>query len=344
MLSYEMKRNSSIALPSTFEGNIEYIGQQPVAVIVPTKLEIEKKRRDDNIYTTLQSYTIKEAIESFLTILKPSTAKAYKCSLKWMDKKKIIDFQQKLSEFALVNYSEILAKIKKEAMTPATQQARAAALISFTKYLNERSNKLIPRCQPILSGVERTFNKVRDKSKTQPLSRLEAKQLLETLKIIDFTTYVISCLALNSGRRISEVLNLTWKDIDFSKKQISFVVLKLQFEKRVSITYSSEVFDDLAIIKRTNPYSRETSPVFLRNSGSPLSYQTIWQRFKKASRMLGREYTPHCLRSSFVSIAAEEGHSHVDIQSCTGHSSLKMLNYYDRGSEEGALTKKFSIY
>ena len=323
------------------DNNIEYI-DEPVA-IAPTTLEIEKKKMEDNIYTALQSYTIKDAIDSFLTILKPSTAKAYRCSLKWLHKKKIINFDQKLSEFALVNYTSILADIRREAATPATQQARSAALISFSKYLNSRSNNLIPRCQPVSHGVERTFSRIRDKSKTKPLSRLEAKQLLETLKTISFATYIIAFIALNSGRRISEVLALKWGDVNFESKTISFTILKLQYEKKVSITYCDQIFEDLALIKRTNPYARSTSPIFLRNTGCPVSYQTIWQRFKKASRLLGADYTPHCLRSTFVSIASEEGNSHNDIKSCTGHSSLNMVDYYDRGSEEGSLTKKFSV-
>ena len=277
MKSYEISRYDN-------NDNIEYIDN--TTVMVPNKLEIEKKKRDDNIYSALESYTIKEAIESFLTILKPSTAKAYRCSLKWLHNKKIIDFDQKLSDFALVNYSNILAQIRKEAIIPATQQARAAALISFTKYLNSRTNRLIPRCQPVSHGVERTFKSIREKSKTKPMTRLQSKQLLETLKVINFQTYVIAFLALNSGRRISEVLQITWKDVNFEERKISFKILKLQYEKVVNITYSSTIFEDLMIIRRTNTYAQSTSPVFLRNNGSPVSYQTIWQRFKKASRLL----------------------------------------------------------
>ncbi len=334
MKSYEISRYDN-------NDNIEYIDN--TTVMVPNKLEIEKKKRDDNIYSALESYTIKEAIESFLTILKPSTAKAYRCSLKWLHNKKIIDFDQKLSKFALVNYSNILGQIRTEAIIPATQQARAAALISFTKYLNSRTNRLIPRCQPVSHGVERTFKSIREKSKTKPMTRLQSKQLLETLKVINFQTYVIAFLALNSGRRISEVLQITWKDVNFEERKISFKILKLQYEKVVNITYSSTIFEDLMIIRRTNTYAQSTSPVFLRNNGSPVSYQTIWQRFKKASRLLGADYTPHCLRSTFVSIAAEEGKSHADIKACTGHSSLDMVAYYDRGSEDGSLTKDFSV-
>jgi integrase len=201
----------------------------------------------------------------------------------------------------------------------------------------------VPRCNPIASGVEKTFGKIREKSTSKPLTRLEAKQLLETLKTINFATFVLSFLCLNSGRRVSEVLALTWKDVDFEKKQVSFLIKKLAYEKRVSINYSDGIFDDLALIKRTNLVSQQTSHVFLRNNGQPLSYQAVWQRFRKASRLLNRTYTPHNLRATFISIAAEDGKSHTEIQSCSGHSSLAMVAYYDHGTEEGNLSKNFSI-
>ena len=277
MKSYEISRYDN-------NDNIEYIDN--TSVMGPNKLEIEKKKRDDNIYSALESYTIKEAIESFLTILKPSTAKAYRCSLKWLHNKKIIDFDQKLSKFALVNYSNILAQIRKEAIIPATQQARAAALISFTKYLNSRTNRLIPRCQPVSHGVERTFKSIREKSKTKPMTRLQSKQLLETLKVINFQTYVIAFLALNSGRRISEVLQITWKDVNFEERKISFKILKLQYEKVVNITYSSTIFNDNKANQHLRPvhqpciFKKQRKPGVLSNYLATIQkgIATSWSR------------------------------------------------------------------
>ena len=175
------------------------------------------------------------------------------------------------------------------------------------------------------------------------MTRVEAKHLLEILKTINFATYIFAFIALNSGRRASEVLALRWDGIDFDKKQISFVVKKLSFEKIVSITYSDGLFEDLNLLKRCNSYSSPSSPVFMRTNGQPISYAAVWNRFRKASTILGKQVTPHCLRSTFVSIAAQEGHSHTDIQSCTGHQSLSMIQYYDHTSEQGSLTQKFSV-
>ncbi len=321
--------------------NIEIIPQGPAQP--QNQLELAKKIRDNKIYEALQEHTLNEAVESFLTILKPSTARAYKSSLKWLAKRDILNFDQKLSEFALVNYAQTLGEIKKHASTTSSRQSRAAAFISLTKYLNSRSNSLIPRCHPVTSGIERTFGKVYDKGRTKPLSRVEAKQLLDILKTINFATYIFAFIALNSGRRSSEVLALRWEDINFDKKQISFVVKKLSFEKIVAITYSDGLFEDLRLLKRCNSYSSPSSPVFMRTNGAPISYAAVWNRFRKASSMLGKQVTPHCLRSTFVSIASEEGHAHTDIQSCTGHQSLSMISYYDHTSEQGELSKKFSI-
>lgn len=321
------------------ETDIQIIGP----AVQPNDLEIEKTRRDNAVYEALKAHTVEEGIDSFLTVLKPSTARAYKSSLTWLKKKGILSFDQRLSEFALVNYSMVLGGIRGQGLSLATEQARAAAFISFTKYLNTRSNNLIPRCQPVTTGVEKTFGRLREKGTTKPLSRFEARHLLEILKVLHFQTYVISFICLNAGRRITEVLELRWRDVDFDKKQITFVVKKLTFEKRVSVTYEDGLFADLGILKRCNPFSQSASHIFLRTNGQPISYSAVWARFKKASKVIGKEITPHCLRSTFVSLAAQEGHSHTEIKGVTGHSSVGMVEYYDHNTELGTLTKKFTV-
>ena len=327
------------------EDNIEFIlptfrdGLQQLK-----KIELAKNERNNAIACTLEKHTLKEAVESFLAILKPMTARSYKTSWNYLTKYKILNPNMLLSDFALLNYPIILGKIRTENTgAVSSRQVRAGFFISFTRYLSTRTNGIIPVCLPIKQGVERTFTRVREKASTKPLTRLECTQFLEILSILHVPTYIIAKVALNSGRRITEVLNLRWKDIDFEQKYISFRVLKTQTEKIVRVRYKEDIFEDLLLLKRVSSRTTLEDYVFQRINGSRISYPAVWARFKKGGEKMQKKIKPHVLRATYISLASAEGHRHSDIAAVTGHSSLALINYYDGLTKPGTLSATFTV-
>ena len=328
------------------ENNIEYIvpGTFREGLQQLNKIELAKKERNDVIASTLEKHTLKEAVESYLAILKPMTARSYKTSWNYMTKFKILNPDMLLSDFALINYPYILGEIRtKYTGARSSRQVRAGFLISLTRYLSTRTNGIIPICSPIKQGVEKTFTRVREKASTKPLTRPECSQFLEILSILHVPTYIIAKVALNSGRRITEVLNLRWKDIDFDLKFISFSILKTEMEKIVRVRYKQEIFDDLLKLKRVSSRTTLDDYVFQRINGSRISYPAIWARFKKCGDKMEKKLTPHVLRATYISLASAEGHRHSDIASVTGHSSLALINYYDGLTKPGTLSETFTV-
>ena len=334
MNSYEISR---------FERD-ENAGNDIIEFIRPNPIDLKKKARDDKIANALSGIDVETALEPFLATLKQNTQRTYRVGFTYLFRNKILDPKLPLDDFAVLNYNLILHAIQNEYTgSKSSRMNRAAAFISFTKFLNRKTNGLVAVCPPHTTGVDKTFFKVREKAVSKPLTRADCVRLLDTLKILHYTTYIVAKIALNSGRRILEVLNLKWRDVNFDEKTISFRVLKTRTEKIVKVKYGQDVFDDLNLLKRSLKNTLQECFVFSRANGTRISYPAVWSRFKKASQMMGQTITPHNLRATYVSLASSAGHRHSEIAAITGHSSVAMVDYYDGLSEPGKLSELFSV-
>ena len=326
------------------EYQFEVSGDDVIEWIRPNQIDLKKKERDDKIANALSGVDVETALEPFLGSLKQNTEKTYRVGFTYLFKNKILDPKQKLDDFAILNYNDVLHAIQNEHTgSKASRMNRAAAFISFTKFLNKKTNGLVAVCTPHTTGVDKTFFKVREKATSKPLSRPDCVRLLDSMKVVHYTTYIIAKIALNSGRRILEVLNLKWRDINFNQNTISFRVLKTRTEKIVRVKYGQDVFDDLSLLKRSLKNTLQDCFVFSRPNGTRISYPAVWSRFKKVSQMMGQTITPHNLRATYISLASSEGFRHSEIAAITGHSSVAMVNYYDGLSEPGKLSELFSV-
>jgi integrase/recombinase XerD len=135
--------------------------------------------------------------------------------------------------------------------------------------------------------------------------------------------YVLTYLLGATGRRISEALELTTRDVDFETRRITWRILKKkQADYYVTLPMSPKVEDVLRRYIVLNGISNKLFPV---------TRQQAWIDVKKALREVGLHgWRPHDLRHAFILEALLQNRSIELVRRWTQHSSYKELLEYAR--------------
>lgn len=135
--------------------------------------------------------------------------------------------------------------------------------------------------------------------------------------------YVLTYVLGATGRRISEALELTTRDIDFERRTITWRILKKRrHDYYVTLPMSSRLEE---ILRRYIVFNGVSDRLF------PVTRQQAWVDVKKAFRELGLHgWRPHDLRHAFILLALLESQSIELVRRWTQHSSYKELLEYAR--------------
>jgi integrase len=155
-----------------------------------------------------------------------------------------------------------------------------------------------------------------DGKKTRRLSNDEYRQLHIALPKLNSTVADVILFAAISGWRSSEVINLKFSECDLERKVVTLGATKTGVSVR---PLSAEA------IKLIEAQPRNGSTfVFDYNHGKPIStLAPHWRRLK-----LPRDVTPHTMRHSFASLAADMGLSDNTISGLLGHATRSMTSRY----------------
>jgi integrase len=138
----------------------------------------------------------------------------------------------------------------------------------------------------------------------------------------------ILVVALNTGMRKGEILNLTWDRIDLAQRLIQVVNTKSGRNRTIPI--NSALFEVLNELKR----DRKSEYVFF-NSRTYKPFGTIRRSFENACRrakIKGLRF--HDLRHTFASRLVERGVDIVRVKELLGHSSVKITERYTHSNQE----------
>ncbi len=131
----------------------------------------------------------------------------------------------------------------------------------------------------------------------------------------------IIIVALFTGMRKSEILNLKWKDVDFSKRMIYLLDTKNGEKREVYI--NDIVYSTLLGVKR-NP---DSPYVFCKKNGKP--YGNVRKSFAAALKNAGvKDFRFHDLRHTFASQLVMTGIDLKTVQELLGHKDFKMTLRY----------------
>lgn len=152
-------------------------------------------------------------------------------------------------------------------------------------------------------------------------------------------------LAYASGLRVSELLSLTIKQINFDKGIVK-VIGKGDKQRKIpvgdfALDYVKKYIHDG---RQRNP-GRNTPILFLNRYGEPLSRQYFFMLIKKYAEEAGikEEISPHTLRHCFATHLLENGAALRAVQDMLGHANIATTQIYTNISTKRILNA-YDIY
>ena len=140
--------------------------------------------------------------------------------------------------------------------------------------------------------------------------------------------YTIVVLALSTGMRQGEIMNLRWPDVDLKQARIILHDTK-NGERRVVSLYGHALE---LLRKHSKIRSLKTNLLFPgRNIEKPLFVRIPWQKAVEAAGL--DDFRFHDLRHSAASYLAMNGATMVEIADVLGHKTMQMVKRYAHLSE-----------
>ena len=144
----------------------------------------------------------------------------------------------------------------------------------------------------------------------------------------------------SSGLRISELLNLTMRQINFDRGMLR-IVGKGNKERIVPIgDYALEYLKKYINEGRRKNINRNSDYVFLNRYGEPLSRVYFFKQVKKYAKYAGIkvEISPHTLRHCFATHMLENGAELRAVQEMLGHANIATTQIYTNISSKRILS------
>lgn len=189
----------------------------------------------------------------------------------------------------------------------------------------------------LLKRKELTLNPIKGITKPKRPSRLpetlQEQQGLDIYRLNDTditeekTNALLIQLFYETGIRLSEMLGLRLKDIDFSLGQIKVL------GKRNKVRYvpvNQEMLDKLKIHINELKVQLGDSALFQNEQGLPLSRSSIYRKVKSTLSLITtqKKKSPHILRHSFATHLLNNGADLNNIKEILGHANLAATQVY----------------
>lgn len=176
----------------------------------------------------------------------------------------------------------------------------------------------------------------------------EVNELLDIKlnSIYDYRNKAMLELMYGTGLRVSELVNITVNNIDFTNCIIRLVG-KGNKERIIPIGEYSMYYLNIYIEKRHLLIKKNNNVefLFLNNHGKQMTRQGFFKIIKKLlhDKNLNDEYSPHTLRHSFATHLLNNGADLRSIQEMLGHQDISTTKIYTHISDE-KVTHDYEYY
>ena len=139
--------------------------------------------------------------------------------------------------------------------------------------------------------------------------------------------FAVVVMALSTGARKAEILNLQWADVNLKKGQLTFHETKNGERRAAPLKgYAKQLIQALHKGKNENIFVFQSA-----DTGKPIDIRTAWETAVKNSGL--NDFRFHDLRHSAASYLAMNSASLAEIAEVLGHKTLQMVKRYAHLSE-----------
>ena len=179
----------------------------------------------------------------------------------------------------------------------------------------------------VLGKHEYEFRLPRPKKEKKLPTVLTMEECLRIFQVVDNPKHkLLLLIGYGAGLRVSEIVQLQWKDILFSEHKIHISNAKGKKDRMVMLPFS--IVESLEIYRQL--YNGKHYVFEGQFASEPYSTGSVQQVMREALKKSGLEKkaTVHTLRHSFATHLLESGTDIRYIQQFLGHSSIKTTTIY----------------
>ena len=279
--------------------------------------------------TEAKKRTLGELIDRYIKDImptKPKSGEKQRSQLEW--------WKQELGHYFLADISPALIGEKRDMLLGGTTRLKKKrSNATVVRYLAALSHALSVAVKEWAWLDDSPMRKVRkpkeSRGRVRFLSEIERKALLEACQQSENKyLYTIVVLALSTGMRRGEIINLKWDDINTKDSYLILHETKNGERRRIPLTSHA-----LECIKEMDKVRRIDTPLLFPSDRKKVqSY--FWKHWLKALKEAGIEdFRFHDLRHTTASYLAMNGASIAEIAEVLGHKTLQMVKRYSHLSE-----------
>ena len=161
---------------------------------------------------------------------------------------------------------------------------------------------------------------------------------------VGFRDYCIMLVLLDTGVRLSELLNIRLDDVDLQQRKIKVMG---KGAKERYVFFNTTTRDALKKYMDVRGRSLHHSFLWISREDGPLKRETIQERLAQYGQQAGLKnvrVSPHTFRHSFAKLFILNGGNTLALQNLLGHSTLEMVRHYVNlwGTDLQAMHRQFS--
>jgi site-specific recombinase XerD len=236
----------------------------------------------------------------------------------WLKKRRLDwDIPFRMQRIDIVEFINFLASQKASAVT---RRRKLASIRGFLKFLKD--NQII-----FGNPADTIEGPIREERDPAILLKTEYKALLQVAGENE-RDFAIVMLFLQSGLRVSELVNLRLADVDFESREITVRQGKGRKDRVVPLV--GQAMDALKIYLAVREVSPEYDNVFLARNKTSMDPRTVRYRIQKyyAEAGIKKKASVHTLRHTFATHQIHNGLKINQLKDVLGHKKMETTYKY----------------
>jgi integrase len=279
-------------------------------------------------YAEAKKHTVSELADRYIDKIIPTKIKSGDDS-----KRHLLYWKKALGHVLLSDFTPALIIEKRDELASGQTNRGQRAPATVNRYLAALSHACTIAVKEWGWMEDNPLQKVsklkEPRGRVRFLSETERNDLLEASKNVPYKhLHTIIVLALSTGARKGEIMNLRWNDLDQARNQITLHETKNGERRALPLTgYAKALILEHEKIRRI-----DTDLLFPSQTGkTPFDIKKSWNIALKAAEI--DDFRFHDLRHSAASYLAMNGATLAEIAEVLGHKTLQMVKRYAHLSE-----------